>query len=378
MTLPLYDSDRTPKEYRPYFNAGLWYDKFCSDWEVTGSGWTLRERKLNWINRLNEKSLGSPELIKEMTERTANLILSLRGEIRCFETKWRFVTGLGREHPVENGLAWHHTLGIPFLPGTSIKGVVRAWAEDWVDEDQEKIGRIFGSSAKTSGKQVGSVLFFDALPMAPVMVESDVMTPHYGPYYQAQGVPEPPGDWYDPTPIPYLTVASEQVFLFGLAPRQGASPEDLEDCSLAAKWLEELLVKTGAGAKTAVGYGRFNRRMDQEKALEQWLGQRGGLRKATHNKTQLAINNPMQPESGIAAEMYRDGYNDNPDRFMLALTTKWLIKLTALETESTERDEIARRLADWYQTHKPDQWRKPNKKNSSKIAIIKKALESSQ
>jgi CRISPR-associated protein Cmr6 len=41
-----------------------------------------------------------------------------------------FVTGMGNPHPVENGFSFLTPYGIPYLPGSSIKGIVRRAAEE--------------------------------------------------------------------------------------------------------------------------------------------------------------------------------------------------------------------------------------------------------
>ena len=82
----------------------------------------------------------------------------------------------------------------------------------------------------------------------------DIITPHYGPYYQ-EG--KTPGDWHSPIPIPFLSVDSNQEFVFGLMPRRLSNPDDNEDCSKAKGWLNDALRDLGGGAKTAIGYGRF-------------------------------------------------------------------------------------------------------------------------
>ncbi|MCY4470241.1 MAG: type III-B CRISPR module RAMP protein Cmr6 [Thiotrichales bacterium] len=41
-----------------------------------------------------------------------------------------FATGLGSEHPLENGFAFLNPYGLPYLPGSSVKGVVRRAAEE--------------------------------------------------------------------------------------------------------------------------------------------------------------------------------------------------------------------------------------------------------
>ncbi|MBK9095192.1 MAG: hypothetical protein IPM84_21030 [Anaerolineae bacterium] len=41
-------------------------------------------------------------------------------------TDWRLVTGLGRKGPLEVGFTFHR-YGFPILPGSSLKGLARAW-----------------------------------------------------------------------------------------------------------------------------------------------------------------------------------------------------------------------------------------------------------
>lgn len=41
--------------------------------------------------------------------------------------QWRFVLGLGGESVYETNMTLHHVYGIPFLPSSSIKGVLRSW-----------------------------------------------------------------------------------------------------------------------------------------------------------------------------------------------------------------------------------------------------------
>lgn len=372
--LPLYSGNGAPENYRDMFNAGLWYDKFCNMWTKKGKTWSLESGKTDWINQLSGRMIGLPALLEEFVDRLGRMATALRGEVRCFTTGWRFVTGLGREHPVENGFAWHHVLGVPYLPGSSVKGVVRAWAELWAGADKADMLRIFGPPGTVPEKSVGSVIFFDALPAGPVKVQADVMTPHYAPYYQPQGVPQPPGDWFDPRPISFLTVAPGQPFLFAIAPRRPECPEDRRDCVLALEWLEEALAGIGAGAKTAVGYGRFTRRRDLEAEwLKRWPSQQPSDMKSEAVLEESDALSP-EPSSAIRVEMEQDGYSSDPDRFMHALTTKWLSMMQDTDTEIADRCEIAQLLAEWYQKTKPDQWKKPNKKNAAKIAKIREVL----
>ncbi|MGJ3241627.1 MAG: type III-B CRISPR module RAMP protein Cmr6 [Opitutales bacterium] len=295
---PLFQNHRQPtgqNEKPPKAHTGLWYDKFCDQWhpDPTSDNWPGLgdEGKLNWINAV-EGQCGDPANIHELALRQRQLVQSLSGQAKVFKTLDRFVTGLGRSHPVENGFAWHPTLGTPYLPGSSVKGLVRAYVEQWMEPSDcpsnDTISRIFGPrDNRASG--TGSVLFFDALPTGAVRLEADVMTPHYGPYYLGGKGETPPGDWHSPTPIPFLAVSGGQSFQFAVLPRDAGAAEDGET---VFRWLTDALQWLGAGAKTAVGYGRFA--LDEEgegklsSALEKQIQEareKAALQKATEGKS---------------------------------------------------------------------------------------------
>ena len=241
-------------------NAGLWYDKFCDRWKSDWTGFAGDSGKRDWIETIanigaskSQKKVGDSALMTEAVKRLEDLVEAQAGCSFRRTTAWRFVTGLGRNHPVENGFAWRHDLGTPYIAGSSLKGLVRAYARDWDGLDGADLCRIFGPKPE-AGLAIGSVVFLDALPIAPVALEADIMTPHYGPWYQEGKIP---GDWHSPTPIPFLAVAPGQTFVFAVLPRNRLNQQDQEDCKKAASLLKEALEMLGAGAKTAVGYGQF-------------------------------------------------------------------------------------------------------------------------
>lgn len=370
--IPLYRGHGAPLSYQELTrgHAGLWYDKFCNRWGgQEKEPWSLEafkrrdqnvNPKLEWIQEVTTTLAGDRELLDEAAGRLEDLVDGLGGTVRRFKTEGRFVTGMGREHPVENGFAWHPTLGTPYLPGSSVKGAAKAWANHWAERDDQLVARIFGSPGQDS-KDTGSIIFFDAIPWAPVRLEADVMTPHYAPYYQGQGCP-PPADWHSPTPIPFLTVAAGQGFLFAVAPRRAA---DAADVPVVLQWLEEVLSCLGVGGKTAVGYGRFVLDQQAQAGAEK---RREQQRLAEERQAALSVMSPLQ------REMVEDGYDKDPARFMQLLTTKWLNRLDAVDISGDDRREIARLLALWYQTHRPGDWEKPGGKNVAKVQRIRTAL----
>ncbi|HUM09057.1 MAG TPA: RAMP superfamily CRISPR-associated protein, partial [Acidocella sp.] len=46
-----------------------------------------------------------------------------------------FTTGLGNEHPLENGFAFLNPYGLPYLPGSGVKGVLRQAARELASGD---------------------------------------------------------------------------------------------------------------------------------------------------------------------------------------------------------------------------------------------------
>ena len=283
-------------------NLSLKLDRFAPyEWKKTikVSGNVLK-------NTVGEEGLKIPEnaiqAYKNFFELYDTMINNLaRGNVFKMKTASRLVVGLGDESVYETSVRLLRNYGLPYIPGTALKGIARAYAlEKFADKklnDPKKLPRtgnfyeivgrldkalsnggkvknedegkleikatfgknklevsfqdlveIFGTTEKS-----GKVVFFDALPVPngnlDEPLEFDIMNPHYGPYYQRG---EAPGDWHDPRPVIFLVVRPGIEFKFAVAP--------LGNKGLAGKAraiLEEALREHGVGAKTSLGYGRF-------------------------------------------------------------------------------------------------------------------------
>lgn len=248
----------------PSGNAGLWFERFAPH---LGHSIEAPKRTLYfdpWGKQLI-RARTPEQLLDRAVSRQKGLVLALGGACRTFKANWHFVTGLGRAHLTGNGFMWHHTLGAPYLPGSSVKGLVRAWLAHWSDPfpEAEWLARCFGHSAAEDGETslAGGLVFFDALPAKPPQLVVDVMTPHAGNWYAwDETVPEDrdldgivPSDWSEPVPVHFLA-ANGLELQFAIAPR---SPEFVSDLEAIWKALEQALAWLGAGAKTAAGYGRM-------------------------------------------------------------------------------------------------------------------------
>lgn len=209
---------------------------------------------------------------------TINLLKSSGFHLKEFHAtcQWRLIIGLGASHPQETSMTLHHTYGIPYIPGSAIKGATRYCAvlkfaekDKKDDEGWEKAierisrsleeGTVLGISLDSlkfknlidifgTQNQHGEVIFMDAYPLNEVNLKIDIMNPHYQNYYSGK---EPPADWQNPNPIKFLTVEKTK-FQFNLLSKD----EDLLVKSEAL--LKSALKELGIGAKTAIGYGIFN------------------------------------------------------------------------------------------------------------------------
>ena len=143
----------------------------------------------------------------------------------------------------------HRLYGFPYLPGSSLKGLVRhyLWIEEQRHDTDPLIERMFGSPT-----QRGAVIFWDALPEAWPTLDMDIINVHVSEYYRQerwQDQPVPPADYLSPNPVYFLTVAAGTKFRVRLLSR------DRDLLEPAVDYTRKALELLGFGAKTRAGYG---------------------------------------------------------------------------------------------------------------------------
>ncbi|NPA76804.1 MAG: type III-B CRISPR module RAMP protein Cmr6 [Candidatus Diapherotrites archaeon] len=244
-------------------NLGLWLDRFTTwrDWDDKGRDISLEpdpssRRRQSAILAEADGLLqwqGDLDLLKGLTSRWSQMLISYSyRDAFTASPAWRFVVGLGGAHVLETGMTLHRLYGIPIIPGSTLKGLARAYAEEVKGKgsDDPDIVAIFGKPPLSTPLETGEIIFFDAIPVSRPKFKLDVMTPHFPQYYQGN---KPPADWQNPNPIYFLTVTNT-IFLFAVAARR---KEGKEYVKTALEWLKEGLAELGVGAKTAAGYGYF-------------------------------------------------------------------------------------------------------------------------
>jgi CRISPR type III-B/RAMP module RAMP protein Cmr6 len=188
---------------------------------------------------------------------------------------------------IENaGISLDRLLGLPFIPGSAVKGISRQqalWdihnAEDNQKEELLKIALVafgFGShdidgdfawaaggeTAKRISDQIcaeefkGCIAFLPGYPVQNCRVVVDMVNPHYPRYYS--GHAKAAEDTENPIPNYFPAVESGAVFQFSVAAiRESTLVESKTLLAQVQRWTESAVSQKGVGAKTAAGYGWF-------------------------------------------------------------------------------------------------------------------------
>ena len=201
--------------------------------------------------------------------------LASNGHFYCATSRmdWRMVVGLGGDHVQETNMMLDHVYGIPYLPGSAFKGIVRSWVIQKYFDNDEKLATqdikpsdppdlkqkkknfrtVFGSQ-----ESAGEVQFLDVLPSSGVHFDIDIMNPHFSEYYTGSAFPT---DYQRLIQIYFLALKNTHFRFLIVA--KGAAP-----LQLAKDWFTEAIGNQGFGAKSAVGYGYFRELDDKTQELK--------------------------------------------------------------------------------------------------------------
>ena len=171
------------------------------------------------------------------------------------------------------GIALDRIFGLPFIPGSAVKGVVRAAALAEVKQNPqllETFVRVFGTSEsdyKQKGELAdfscpdgasrdlkGAITFIQAAPKNDAKIVVDITTVHYPDYYRTGNS----SDEKNETPKPNHFPAVERGVEFDFPILLNGMSDDVKLLEAAEHWLNIAMERHGFGAKTAAGYGWFS------------------------------------------------------------------------------------------------------------------------
>jgi CRISPR-associated protein Cmr6 len=254
-------------------HAGLWIDKMLPDKEPTSEAAGRHLREITKKHVPEGYALAFARTLQEWET------LADRDELDIIEatSQSRIIIGLGAKGVLEMGIALDHTWGMPYLPGSALKGLCASAAHHFSEDPSWRKPPGWPAAAPSSDeltdfeilfgttKNAGIVRFHDgwwkpsesnANANTTLPLDMDVMTVHHPNYYQIEtskidndSVTNAPSDFDSPTPVPF--VSTQGVFLFALE-----GPKAWRE--RARELLKVAFEQLGIGAKTASGYGRMS------------------------------------------------------------------------------------------------------------------------
>ena len=257
-------------------HAGLYFDRYAPPTDA-GRDAAVKART-DFIDNLAR--IGVPQMYPRAFERWKRVLVesgAIVAEVSAFE---RLLVGHGNPSGLEVGLTLHKTYGVPYLPGTALKGVLNHYLATWGQYEEggaawRGVKYVGGAPAEPPGAfhkalfgapaipaldagSRGGVRFEDALYIhgsveRDEVLTPDVVTPHQDQYYKKYGANDAwANEWDEPVPVGFVSVRPGARFLLAVSgPKEAAA--------LAMAHLLDALETHGVGAKTRAGYGRLER-----------------------------------------------------------------------------------------------------------------------
>lgn len=304
-------------------NANLLFTKYVSGW------------KHNWEFESKEKGKFLEKALEVNYDRTTFKEFLNRWQLLLNETNatqitgkvlWRLVVGLGSGSVLETSMTLHHILGVPYIPGSALKGVVGLYYVEKNGVEDEGYDKLFGTQT-----QKGKVTFLDAYPNSFPELELDIMNPHYPEYY-SEG--KPPADWMSPNPIKFLTVKKDTEFIFAFKTDDEALKEQVTTL------LKGALQDLGVGAKTSVGYGFFQ---DLREMVEVPKAERSSPSPTTSGEAIQELPQYLKNQNQLKDEFLKDdGTLKSEEEYKKYLTSKG-------QEYTKKRKHLYQKAKKWYE-----------------------------
>lgn len=295
----------------------------------------------------------------------------------------KLVNGLGGAHVRETALTLHPVYGVPYIPGSSLKGVMRHWfiqavfdgkePADDLKPDKQEMRRIF-LDLFGSQDQKGLLQCYDGWLMDYV-IEPDILTVHFPKYYSGE---KAAGDNQSPVPIPFYVLSAGKLECLMTIPRNRTTQSGYPVAvlmDLALNSLNKALTEQGIGSKTASGYGVFATVQDVTEARlsvikESIRTQRLKQAQEEEARREEAVLAAMTPAERLVYTIEHLGENESDRELSKSTLYQQVIEMA----ESVEMAPAAALKHYW---EKIGEWKvKPKKKKQyERVEALKKYLD---
>ncbi|MCK9521799.1 MAG: type III-B CRISPR module RAMP protein Cmr6 [Proteobacteria bacterium] len=343
-------------------NFSLYFSRMVA-WDEDKDGVKPKQLTIqNMANASKERFHAAKDVLRKIHERQNAVLAAVAqqgGRVFSFRASLAspFVSGLGSGHPTETGMVLDRNTGMPFVPGTSIKGVMRLahalqlakkdaslikpdkkTGKDAIPDDTPSMRRLFGDTDTSSGAVRGQLVFLDAFPEKLPELTMDIMTPHFSKYYGAKDKAKKLEETENPVPIPFLVVPRGTSFVFRclVSPLQNPSDNDLrwsdDDNDAVTDMFRHGLEELGLGAKTAAGYGRFTGVEDAMAALNKAQRKRDEEAQKAAEEKRLAQLSPDERQQELLKKAFAE-----PGKY----------NVSELITKATQNDALSPEFFIW-------------------------------
>jgi CRISPR-associated protein Cmr6 len=234
----------------PTANPGLWYSRYLAQVEEKAAGDGPSTKDVHLLQVQSYVSTGDDSYGRCYTQWVANLKSIPLADVRTATTVERCLVGLGGESVLETSISLHHTYGVPFIPGSALKGLTAAYAQQYGGTEWSATSGAF-QTVFGNQESAGVIDFLDAY-WEPVAGQKpfaqDIMSVHQFQYYSEDQ--HAPSDREKLNIVSFLSVAKGLNFIIPLVGPAAWRDATYELLTLALRHL-------GIGAKTNAGYGRL-------------------------------------------------------------------------------------------------------------------------
>jgi len=237
-------------------HAGLLLDTSFKEWDEKGEAHstavvTHHQKAGKITKKLGKKGSIYQKAYEQWYQLQLNNLQN--SQIWFAKLQSRLYLGMGTSSPIESGIMLNHTYGVPYIPGSAIKGILHHYAQE-IDIDDKIQNLIFGKQASQTDRRdsgsSGYLIFNNAwwIPQEKEALVPEIITVHPKEYYQKKGATKLHPDLESPNPNPQIAIQGS--FMFSI---EG----DKKLSKYALKLLKEVLQNRGIGGKTSSGYGYF-------------------------------------------------------------------------------------------------------------------------
>jgi len=177
---------------QPTTHTGLWLDKYLKE-QSKNDGENAKKDHFEQVAKN-----ATPYAYKIFFDRWQRTLKEANAVTRAARVQGRLTIGLDSESVLETSITLHRTYGVPYIPGSALKGLAARYAQNRLEEqtwgkDSEAYETLFGDPSGA-----GYVTFFDALYIPSSAKRGrplalDVITVHHPDYYRGEN--SPPADW---------------------------------------------------------------------------------------------------------------------------------------------------------------------------------------